>query len=178
MNTFFVVVMIGISLSMDAFSLALGYGMYGFSFFKQICLAFLVGIFHFFMPLLGMMVGCLVYDYFIWNFQLVVGIVFFVIGLQMVVSGFKDIEINPFLGMFSYFLFGFSVSIDSFTTGIGMRYIDNNYLGVSLVFMVCSGLFTYLGLCLGGILSRRFGNWATVLGGVILLLFSFYYVFS
>ena len=51
------VIVVAISLSMDAFSLSLAYGTLGMK-KKQIwLLAIIVGVFHFFMPLLGMIVG-------------------------------------------------------------------------------------------------------------------------
>ena len=54
MNIFFVVLLIGVSLSMDAFSLALIYGTYGLSRRNEIILSIIVGLFHFFMPLVGL----------------------------------------------------------------------------------------------------------------------------
>lgn len=178
MNTFFVTVMVGISLSMDAFSLALGYGTLGLKKRNQILLSLLVGIFHFFMPLIGLFVGDVIYKYFIFDFHLVVGVIFGIIGVQMLVSSINNEEISPIFGMFGYLLFGFSVSIDSFTTGIGLKVINDNYLEVSSIFMFCSSLFTYMGLKLGCKLSDKFGKYATILGGLMLVMFSLYYFFG
>lgn len=178
MDTFFVTLLLGISLSMDAFSLALGYGTQGIGKKNEILLAFIVGLFHFFMPLFGLSIGNAIYEYFVFDFHLVVGVIFFIIGLEMVISSVKDEEVNVMRGFFGYLLFGFSVSIDSFTTGIGIMAINDNYLEVSSIFMICSSLFTYLGLRLGGVLSDKFGKYATMAGGVILLMFSLYYVFN
>ena len=178
MDTFFVTVLLGISLSMDAFSLALGYGTQGIGKKNEILLAVIVGIFHFFMPLVGLGIGSAIYQYFVFNFDLVVGIIFFIIGLEMVISSIKDEEVNQLFGVLGYILFGFSVSIDSLTTGIGLKAINDNYLEVSSIFMIISSLFTYVGLRLGGSLSDKFGKYATMGGGVMLLMFSLYYVFS
>ena len=57
MYSFFTIVLIGISLSMDAFSLALVYGMIGMPYKKKIVLALIVGIYHFIMPLIGLLIG-------------------------------------------------------------------------------------------------------------------------
>ena len=78
MNTFFVTILLGISLSMDAFSLALGYGTQGIGKKNEILLAVIVGVFHFFMPLIGLFIGNAIYQYFVFNFDLVVGIIFFI----------------------------------------------------------------------------------------------------
>lgn len=177
MNTFFVTVMVGISLSMDAFSLALGYGTLGLEKKNQILLSLIVGFFHFFMPLIGLFVGNIIYDYFVFDFHLVVGVIFGIIGIQMIISSLKNEEVSPIFGVFGYLLFGFSVSIDSFTTGIGLKAINDNYLQISSIFMVCSCLFTYLGLSLGNKLSDKFGKYATFFGGVMLTCLAIHYVF-
>ena len=45
------ILLLAVSLSMDAFSLSLAYGTYGFRRIDEILLGVIVGIFHFFMPL-------------------------------------------------------------------------------------------------------------------------------
>ena len=48
---------IGLALSMDAFSIALGIGLSRLSNFKRFLIPIVVGIFHFFMPLCGNLLG-------------------------------------------------------------------------------------------------------------------------
>ena len=57
MKEFLVLLMIAIGLSMDAFSLALGYGTIGLSNENNLKVSIFVGIFHFFMPLIGLLIG-------------------------------------------------------------------------------------------------------------------------
>lgn len=47
MNSFFMTLAVGISLSMDAFSLSIIYGMQGISKKNEIILSIVVGMFHF-----------------------------------------------------------------------------------------------------------------------------------
>ena len=49
--------LIGISLSIDAFSIALAYGLIGISKKNMFLSSLIVGLFHFFMPLLGSALG-------------------------------------------------------------------------------------------------------------------------
>ena len=177
MNTFLTTLIVGISLSMDAFSLALVYGTQGLDKRSKIILSLIVGIYHFVMPLIGLLFGNMLFNYFIFDVNLIVGIIFSIIGLEMVISSKRDEEIKVFLSLGGFLLFGFSVSIDSLTTGIGLRAINDNYLEVSSIFMVVSGLFTYMGLLFGNKLSDKFGKYATVIGGCILLLLGIYYMF-
>lgn len=177
MNTFFTTLLVGVSLSMDAFSLALIYGTQGFSKRSEFILSLIVGGYHFFMPLIGLMLGNLLYSYFVFNFHFVVGIIFGIIGIEMVVSSIHDREVSIFSGFFGYLLFGLSVSIDSLTTGIGLKAINDSYLEVCSIFMICSFCFTYLGLKLGNRLNDKFGKYATVSGGGMMIVLALYYLF-
>ena len=176
MNIMLTTILVGISLSMDAFSLSLIYGTLGISKKNEILLSTIVGIFHFFMPLLGIIFGNVIYSYYEFNFNILIGIIFIIIGLEMIISIFNNKDINILSGIVSYLMFGISVSIDSFTTGIGINAINSNYLEVSSIFMLCSGLFTYLGLRLGNILNIKFGKYATTLGGIVLVILGFSYL--
>ncbi len=177
MDAFFTTLLVGISLSMDAFSLSLIYGTQNIGRKNEIILTMIVGLFHFFMPLLGLSIGNFLLVYFVFNVNIVVGIIFSIIGLEMIISSIKESDVKIFLSMWGLVLFGFSVSLDSLTTGIGLKAINDNYLEVSSIFMVCSGFFTFIGLRLGNILSDKFGKLATIGGGGMLIILAIYYVF-
>lgn len=168
MNVILTCLVVAVSLSMDAFSLALIYGTYGMSRKNEIILAVIVGVFHFFMPLLGLGFGSLILKFFNFNLELVVGVIFLIIGASMIVSSFKDEDVKVLIGILGNLLFGLSVSIDSFTTGIGLSVISDNYILVSSIFMLVSGVFTYIGLLFGNKLNSSFGKYATIGGGILL----------
>ena len=178
MIVFLVTVLIGISLSMDAFSLALLYGTIGMDRKSKIGLSIVVGVFHFFMPLIGESIGGSISHTFSGSMRLITLIIFCLIGVQMLGFGNRDSDdsVRILNSWYAYFLFGFSVSIDSLTVGLGISSINNNFF-VSLVFCFCSLLFTFLGLNLGNFLSDRFGGIATKIGGgLLILLVIFYYL--
>ena len=177
MDTFFTTLIIGISLSMDAFSLALIYGTQSISKRNKIILSIIVGIYHFVMPLLGVFLGNVILKYLVINLSIVVSIIFLFIGIEMIISSIKDDNHDFVVSIFGFLIFGLSVSIDSFTTGIGLNVINNNYLEVSSIFCVVSGNFTYLGLILGNKLGSIFGKLSTIIGGVILIILGIIYFF-
>ncbi len=177
MNVLFTCILIGISLSMDAFSLALLYGTYGLAKKEEITLSVIVGLFHFFMPLIGLFFGNMIFRYFVMDANFVVGIIFGLIGFEMFISSFREEEVKILIGFVPFLLFGLSVSIDSLTTGIGLSSISDNYLMVSSIFMLFSGCFTYLGLKLGGFFSKRFGKLATIFGGGMMIVLGIFYIF-
>ena len=177
LSNFFIILLVGISLSMDAFSLSIIYGIYGLSIRNKILLSCIVGAFHFIMPIMGLFFGSIIMKYFIFSTNLVVGVIFFIIGISMIISCFRDDNINILVNLVGFLLFGMSVSVDSFTTGIGLSLINNNYLMVSFIFMIISGILTYLGLSFGKILNIKFGNLSNLIGGAIMIILSLYYVF-
>ena len=177
MDTFFTTLIIGISLSMYAFSLALIYGTQSISKKNKIILSIIVGIYHFVMPLLGVFLGNIILKYLVINLSIVVSIIFLFIGIEMIISSIKDDSHDFVVSIFGFLIFGLSVSIDSFTTGIGLNVINNNYLEVSSIFCIVSGSFTYLGLILGNKLGSIFGKLSTIIGGVILIILGIIYFF-
>ena len=173
----FIILMIAVSLSMDAFSLALIYGTQSISKKNKIILSIIVGIYHFVMPLLGVFLGNIILKYLVINLSIVVSIIFLFIGIEMIISSIKDDSHDFVVSIFGFLIFGLSVSIDSFTTGIGLNVINNNYLEVSSIFCIVSGSFTYLGLILGNKLGSIFGKLSTIIGGVILIILGIIYFF-
>lgn len=175
MNTFLTTLIIGISLSMDAFSLSLVYGTQKMSPKEKILLSIIVGAYHFFMPLLGLKFGELITGYLPIKVNFLVSLIFGIIGLEMIISSLKNKQEPLLISIPGFFLFGLSVSIDSFTTGIGLNIINNNYIQVSTIFALTSAIFTYIGLILGNKINQAFGKTSTLVGGTILILLAIYY---
>lgn len=118
--------LIAVSLSMDAFSLALIYGTQGIAKKDKLLLSLIVGVYHFIMPLIGVIIGNLITSKILINTNILVGIILSLIAVEMIISSFKETN-NKFLLTFpSYLIFGLSVSIDSLTTGIGLSLITKN----------------------------------------------------
>ena len=170
--------LIALSLSMDAFSLALIYGTQGISKRDKIILAIIVGMYHFIMPLIGLSIGSFLTDKIIINTNILVGVILSLIAIEMIISSFKDKEEKFLLSLAGYFLFGLSVSIDSLTAGIGLPAITNSFFSSALVFAITSTIFTYLGLNLGNILNKKYGKVSTMIGGLILLIIGIIYIFK
>lgn len=169
MSSFFTILLIGISLSMDAFSLSLIYGIIGIKPKEKILLSLIVGIYHFIMPLIGLSFGSLINSISFINLHIIAAIILLYIGVDLIISNFKKEEL-PNISILGFILFGLSVSIDSLTVGIGLKAITNNCLLSSLVFSISSLIFTYIGLLLGNIIGKKIGNYAKTLGGIVLII--------
>ena len=159
--------LIGISLSMDAFSLSLVYGMLNISSKKKILLSLIVGIYHLIMPLLGLILGNFIDS--IINLDIIAALILIYLGLDLILSNLKEEKIVSLTNI-GLLMFGLSVSIDSFTLGIGLKAITNHYLLGATTFSLCSLIFTYLGLCLGNIIGNKIGVYSKITGGIILII--------
>lgn len=167
---------IAVSLSMDAFSLSLAYGTLALKKKDCLLLSLIVGIYHFFMPLLGMKLGSLLFSYINIDFDFVGCVILSIIGIGMIHDAFSEEEKIKKMQIGELLFFGLAVSIDSFSVGIGFKAITNDFLLGSSIFSVTSSLFTYFGLLLGNKISHMIGKYATFAGGIVLLsigIFSF-----
>lgn len=165
-----IVIIIAVSLSMDAFSLSLAYGTYGISKKNIKILSLIVGIYHFFMPLIGMYIGNKIIYLLPISTNMIIFIILSLIGLEMIIETFKQDTNIKKLGFIDMFTFGFAVSLDSFSIGLGLRAIYAYPLISVCVFFIASSLFTYLGLKLGTKINIALGKISTIIGGTILII--------
>lgn len=171
-----IIILIGISLSMDAFSLALAYGTLNLKNRNINLLSIIVGLYHYFMPLLGMFVGKKIINLLPISSNFLVFIVLFLIGIQMIIESFKEEKEIKKLNLFEMILFGLAVSIDSFSLGLGLKTLYKNPYISALVFSVSSMLFTYIGLKLGKKINQKIGNISTIFGGITLIIIGIIYL--
>lgn len=173
-----IIILIAISLSMDAFSLSLIYGTLNLNKKDIYILSLIVGIYHFFMPLLGMFLGNLLLEMIPINPNIIVCIVLVFIGTEMIVgSRSQNDEVNR-MDLKELLLFGFAVSLDSFSIGLGLESISNHYFLGALTFSFFSFSFTYLGLILGKKINNKIGGISTFIGGIVLILIGIMAIFS
>lgn len=170
--------MIAISLSMDAFSLALIFGTRGISKRDKLYLSIIVGIYHFIMPLMGLAIGKIIIKKLLFDSEIIVGIILCLISIEMIISSIKNKKENFIVSIPSYYLFGLSVSLDSLTTGIGLSTITNNYLLSCLIFAITSFFFTIIGLNIGNVLNIKYGKASTIIGGLILFIIGISYIIN
>lgn len=171
------ILMIGISLSMDTFSLSLSLGAMTNS--KRInIIPLVVGLFHFFMPLLGNILGIKIIAIFNLTSHILLGFILIALAINIAIHYFKEEEINFNLNLIGIILFALSVSFDSFTVGLGITAITNKYIIASIIFAICSAAFTYLGLVIGKYSSKLIGKSANMIGIIILFVLGLFHLFS
>lgn len=161
-------IIIGLSLSIDAFSLSLAYGLLNIPKKTIISTSITVGIFHFIMPILGMLLGNIITDTLNLDSKYILLTILILILIEMIKS-LKEENKEHELNIINILIFAFLVSFDSFTLGIGIKYITSNIFIASIIFMILSSLFTFLGFILGKYLTKK-ATYKIKLIGIILLL--------
>lgn len=170
------IIIIAISLSMDAFSLSLLYGTLNIRKKDILILSTVVGLYHFIMPQIGNLFGKILLDILPLKPNIIVFIVLFIIGLQMILETFKEEKNVKILKFKEILLFGLAVSLDSFSMGIGVKTIYKSVIVSSFLFMITSFIFTYIGLNLGKKINDIVGKISTMLGGIILMIIGLLYL--
>ena len=156
---------------MDAFSLSIVYGTLNLSNKIKNFLSITVGIFHFIMPLLGSILGLFIVNHIISNPDILVGIIFTVLSIEMLLNIKElDEEKKDFKSLANAFIFGFSVSIDSFSLGITLPNMGISTIISPFIFAITSFVFTFVGLLIGNKIEKLLGKIATAIGGSILTL--------
>lgn len=169
---------IAIALSMDTFSLSLGLGTSNFKTTKIIAFSTIVGIMHFVMPLIGVTLGNKVIEIFTINANFLLGIILIYLGINMFIEIFKKEEKISNFNLFNMLLFAIGVSIDSFSTGLGLSAITSNLVLSFFIFSIVSFTFTFMGLIIGKYANKLLGVYATIFGIIILIIIGFYHIFK
>lgn len=172
------IILIGVSLSMDTFSLSLSMA----SLLKEHkylkIFPFIVGLSHYLFPLFGNKIGLGIMSYFNVASNILLGLVLIILGCKLAIDYFKKADINIKLSLISIILLAFSVSFDSFTVGFGLSEVTNNYYLASFIFAVLSFFFTSVGILIGKYSSKLIGKFASMVGIFLLLLLGIIHLFA
>ena len=168
--------LIGLSLSIDTFSVSTCIGIYNLSIKKIFNTSLIVGIFHFIMPLIGVFLSTYITKVLPIKTSLILGIILLFIALQMFIEFInpsnKDIKLNKI----GTIIFALGVSLDSFSVGLGLLAITENIFLSSTVFSICSFTLTFLGLSIGKYLNKLFKKYSYLIGSLCLFILSVMFI--
>lgn len=169
---------IGVSLSMDTFSISLSIGTFNITRKKAIFLCILVGIMHFFMPLFGSLLGSKIITFLNINVNFLLGLILLFIGIEMIIDLIKEEDKYFELNLFNMLLVSISVSLDSFSTGLGLSAITQDIFLSGLIFSVCAASFTFIGLLIGKYSGEKLGIYANIFGIILLFILGILHIFK
>ena len=165
--------MLGLSLSVDAFSLLIIISTI-ISKKKIYMLISLIGILHFTMPILGALIGFKTSEIVNINGNIILGLILVILSIQILISIYKKENYDIVFSNFEILLLAFGVSIDSLTVGFGMSFDNIFSLYSPIVFFMLSILISYLGYYIGKYSSFIFEKNIKFVAALFLLIFGFY----
>jgi putative Mn2+ efflux pump MntP len=160
------------ALGMDAFSVGLGMGLIPLRLRQILYIGITIGIFHVWMPLMGILIGRFLSDQFGTIASVMGGVLLLLLGIQMIISSFKK-EDEPMITPigFGLVIFSLSVSLDSFSVGLSLGIYKAHAIVTVLMFGLVSMVLTWVGLLLGRRVQDWLGKYSEALGGSILFAF-------
>ncbi|MFI3260761.1 MAG: manganese efflux pump [bacterium] len=167
MEIFLTTLLLGISLSMDAFSLAIFLGTINTK-NKNKFFILIVGIFHFIMPILGAVIGYKLNNILKLNGEIIFATILLMLSMQILLSLKKDEEVEVNLSFYQLIMIAFGVSIDSLTIGFGLSIRDSFMITSSVIFSICSMFFTYVGILIGKYFNKKIGIYSKIIGAIML----------
>ena len=176
MVDFFSSFLIAVALSMDTFSLSLGLGTYNLTKKNCLKLSLIVGLMHYIMPTLGSLIGNSIVSFFALNSNKLLGGILLFLAIDLLINIKKDEEVEIDLSYIGMFLFAFGVSIDAFSTGLGLDAITSNKIFTMLIFSFTSFFFTLLGLLIGKFAKELVGKKASIIGFLLLISLGIYHL--
>ena len=171
----FEILLIAISMAMDAFAVCLGAGTQEQTAGRRpgFRLAFHFGLFQFLMPIFGWIAGTTIVSYIsTFDHWVAFGLLAFV-GIRMIRSGFdpngEEQKKDPSRG-WTLVLLSIAVSIDALAIGFSLALVGVTIWYPAVVIGVVTGLISWLGIYLGNRLGQRFGKRMEIIGGIVLII--------
>ncbi len=167
---------IAFSLAMDAFAVSLGISLSLKKISKRqyfrLCWHF--GLFQFFMPIVGWLLGeCAGQLFFSASRWIAFGILS-LLGINMIrnawKSGTAERKVSDPTKGASLLLLSLATSIDAFAVGLSLALLGEGIMTTCIVIGLVAFLMTWVGMRFGSMLGSKTGDLAEMLGGAVLLL--------
>jgi putative Mn2+ efflux pump MntP len=169
------VLLIALSMAMDAFSVCIGAGTQA-----RTCgprptfrLAFHFGLFQFLLPVIGWLAGTTIERYIASFDHWIAFALLAFVGIRMIRSGFdpngEPHKNDPSRG-WTMVLLSIAVSIDALAVGLSLGVVGIFVWYPAIVIGVVTGLMSWLGLRIGNRLGVKFGKRMEIVGGIVLIL--------
>jgi manganese efflux pump family protein len=168
------IALLSMSMSTDAFAAAVGRGATNrLSFLKAVRAGAVFGIIEGLTPIIGWALGIVAASYVQavdhWIAFALLGIV----GCKMIFDAARrddsDSGTPVGSGAFGLIITAVGTSLDAAAIGVGLAFIGANIWVIAASIGFTTFVFTTVGMLIGGIVGTRFGKWAEMVGGVVLI---------
>ena len=173
--SFVEILLIGIGLSMDAFSVSVCKGLTTkrFSWKMALVCGLWFGFFQTLMPVIGYFLGDQFHQFIESVDHWIAFGLLYLIGLNMLFDALKKKKDQPSdgsLGFKTMLLLAIATSIDALAVGITLACIEVNLWSSVLIIGVTTFLFSILGVKIGNVFGSKFEKSAGIIGAIILML--------
>ncbi|HPD64376.1 MAG TPA: manganese efflux pump MntP family protein [Bacteroidia bacterium] len=166
--------LIAIGLSFDTFAVSVSNGLKDkeLSFVNAFKIAFSLALFQSLMPVMGWLFGSTIKTYFEAIDHWIAFSLLLLIGLKMIYDGLfsksENKNLNP-LHLPTLLMLSLATSIDALVVGFGFAFLEINIVAAALIIAFTTGIVAMLGMLFGKKISGAVGNFAEILGGIILI---------
>ena len=176
---FVLLLLIGVSLSMDAFAVAICKGLAMRKVNKKQCfvIALFFGGFQALMPFLGWLLGTRFESYITSIDHWIAFVLLAFIGGKMVVEAVRDkddnpeiTEMDPPLNIKEMFVLAVATSIDALAVGITFAFLEIPIVQAIAIIGTTTFIISIAGVYIGNFFGNKYKNKAEIVGGVILIL--------
>ncbi len=170
----FDIVLIALGLAMDASAVSLAAAASGHVSDARAAfrLAFHFGLFQFFMPVLGWMIGRSVIDHISTIDHWIAFGLLSVVGVKMIRAGFESdgaaVKDDPSRGI-TLIMLSVATSIDALAIGLSIAFLEVSIWYASVIIGVVTGSLCLVAIGLGRRIGDRLGHRMEIIGGLILV---------
>ena len=172
-----VVIIIGLSLGMDAFTISICKGLNNSSLRQGLTISLLFAIFQFIMPIIGYFLGNIISDKIINYHSYFSAILLIIIGILMIKEDKID-ELDSKLNFKELILLSIATSIDALVIGISFSFIKTNIIISSLIIGIITFIMCIIGYFLGNLFQKKAHQYSGIIGGITLILLGIKLLFS
>ena len=170
------IILVGLSLSMDAFALSLTMGINTNK--NNLIIPVSFSMFQVIMPILGYFLSLSLYKYIKVIDHWIVFILLTIISIKMFLDAFKDENKVSNINIKSIIIMSICVSIDAFAMGIALSLTNTSIICSLTIIGLITFILSFIGLKVGNITSKYLGVKSQILGGFILLIIAFKILFE
>lgn len=169
--TFIEIIIIAISLAMDAFAISIckGLSMKKIEFRNALIVSSYFGIFQSLMPLFGY-IFCYYIDGITRIDHFVSLILLSIIGISMIYESSSNKEIDDNFDFKTMFILAIATSIDALAIGITFAFLSVNIFKSIIIIGIITFILSFIGVLIGNKFGNKYSNVAELVGGIILIL--------
>ncbi len=165
-------ILLAVVLAMDAFAVSVckGISVKELEVKHGVLCGIYFGFFQAIMPVIGYFAGKslagVISDYDHW----IAFIFLSFIGISMIRESRSDKEVSSDFGFKGMIIMAFATSIDALAVGVTLAFLNVDIIIASGFIGIITAIISYIGVMLGNMIGKRYGNTAELIGGVVLIL--------